>query len=703
MTTETTKKSRLDENNSPLSSQNNWTNTPISDKINTIRTRISDVYRKNFQKMVNTEKEILTEKEEFEKIQTFQNDFEKFETQLFYNFWIFVRVDNENKIILSEGLEKIPDKIIENNEEYQQILRQIQDFQKQAQQITEETGVPHGDSLPDFLSSKSIAYALKHNKKIFLSSIGLETFSEILQKNPQFLEYKDTIEKAYGVSFNEEMLDFLASKNQDFLFDYYDVFNINKDQKDKIFEFFQGKNIYEQMRIIERFWKKFWIISQEYAKPLITEKQWFTLLENNFEDYNLSDVESQELIEYCTDKSFLSKRYFSKNFLKKLSNKDIAVFIGKEISDEYVNILLEWKTQEEINQIIQEVYLNTSSIEKALILASHYNTKLQLKLNKKDYFYEKKFLHLFPDEDIYAILLSDASYYQRAEDGQIIELQREFTQEQLDFIKNTIISALLIGFTLTASSYATTPVAQQAYYDTFSFKVNGIVQYISDVTKKPFIANSRVYVPISTLSDLGIASVQWIPSNSGMPAELRITPAQSISEDKTAYYEQKLNELATQIAQKDVKIKELEASVKTLTDENTTLKNNSTPSSDDRDVRRQVSDLEYDVNRDRDFNRIDINGKTFDVSYTFSYRRDFDVSVYIKGLSTADLDDLKSSSSRSSRNLEYLVTDVSKEILRNSTFKNVDIYFNVCDSSNSNKVFATFDYKDSRLRGGISR
>ncbi len=36
--------------------------------------------------MVNTEKEILTEKEEFEKIQTFQNDFEKFETQLFYNF-----------------------------------------------------------------------------------------------------------------------------------------------------------------------------------------------------------------------------------------------------------------------------------------------------------------------------------------------------------------------------------------------------------------------------------------------------------------------------------------------------------------------------------------------------------------------------------------------------------------------------------------
>ncbi len=164
-----------------------------------------------------------------------------------------MRVDNENKIILSEGLEKIPDKIIENNEEYQQILRQIQDFQKQAQQITEETGVPHGDSLPDFLSSKSIAYALKHNKKIFLSSIGLETFSEILQKNPQFLEYKDTIEKAYGVSFNEEMLDFLASKNQDFLFDYYDVFNINKDQKDKIFEFFQGKNIYEQMRIIERF------------------------------------------------------------------------------------------------------------------------------------------------------------------------------------------------------------------------------------------------------------------------------------------------------------------------------------------------------------------------------------------------------------------------------------------------------------------
>ena len=228
--------------------------------------------------------------------------------------------------------------------------------------------------------------------------------------------------------------------------------------------------------------------------------------------------------------------------------------------------------------------------------------------------------------------------------------------------KKAIASSMLLGLLTVSSSYAAAPVAQQAYYDTFSFKVNGAIQYISDITKKPFIANSRVYVPISTLSDLGIAKVEWIPSNGGINAELRVTPATSQVEDKSTYYEQKLNELATESAQKDTKIKELEESVKKLTDENATLKKNGTTAdSSDRDVRKKVSDLEYDMNKDRFFSRINIGKGSFDVNLTFDYgRRSFDVKAYVKGLNTADLDYIKNESSRTVlRELERYAEDVA--------------------------------------------
>ena len=49
--------------------------------------------------------------------------------------------------------------------------------------------------------------------------------------------------------------------------------------------------------------------------------------------------------------------------------------------------------------------------------------------------------------------------------------------------KKAIVSSMLLGLLTVSSSYAAAPVAQQAYYDTFSFKVNGAIQYISDITK----------------------------------------------------------------------------------------------------------------------------------------------------------------------------------------------------------------------------
>lgn len=274
--------------------------------------------------------------------------------------------------------------------------------------------------------------------------------------------------------------------------------------------------------------------------------------------------------------------------------------------------------------------------------------------------------------------------------------------------KKAIVSSLLLGLLTAGHSHAATPVAQQAYYDTFSFKVNGLIQYISDITKKPFIANSRVYVPISTLSDLGIAKVEWIPSNGGISAELRVTPATSQVEDKSSYYEQKLNELATESAQKDTKIKELEDTVKKLTDENATLKKNNntttTADSSDREVRKKVSDLEYDLNKDRYFSRISIGKGTFDVNLTFDYgRRSFDVKAYVKGLNTADLDYIKNENSRTVyRELERYVENIVYEITKQDGFKNVNIYMVLYDSSNKDREIANFDYKNNDLRGSIT-
>ena len=275
---------------------------------------------------------------------------------------------------------------------------------------------------------------------------------------------------------------------------------------------------------------------------------------------------------------------------------------------------------------------------------------------------------------------------------------------KFNFFKNTVISALALGLLLTSSSYAANAVTQQAYYDAFTFRVNGVVPYISDMALKPFTANNRIYIPIATLRDLGIASVEWKDSVNGALGEVSITP---VNNDKSAYYEQKINELAIQIAQKDTKIKELEAKVKNLTDENTDLRkdsrNRSSRDYSDREIRNLVSDLEYDTNRDRNLSRVRINNKDFDVSYSFSYRRDFDINVYIKDLSSSDIEALRASNSRSIDELEYLLKDVSKEILRNNTFKNTDIYFRIYDSTSSSREIANYSYKDDRLRGNINR
>ena len=149
----------------------------------------------------------------------------------------------------------------------------------------------------------------------------------------------------------------------------------------------------------------------------------------------------------------------------------------------------------------------------------------------------------------------------------------------------------------------------------------------------------------------------------------------------------------------------MEESVKKLTDENATLKKNGTTAdSSDRDVRKKVSDLEYDMNKDRYFNRINIGKGTFDVNLTFDYgRRSFDVKVYVKGLNTADLDYIKNSNSSSAdREFKRYAENIAYEITKQDGFKNVDVYIVMYDSSNRDREIASYDYKDGRLRGDIT-
>ena len=192
-------------------------------------------------------------------------------------------------------------------------------------------------------------------------------------------------------------------------------------------------------------------------------------------------------------------------------------------------------------------------------------------------------------------------------------------------------------------------------------------------------------------------------------AELRVTPAGNTNSnnevDKIAYYEQKFNELSTQIAQKDAKIKELEEANKKLTEEKSTYNKKDSKDiadSDDRNVKKQVSDLQYDMNKDRDFNRLSIGKSYLDVSYEFNFRRSsFEVKAYVKGLTSDDLKTIKESSS-AKRDIENLLDDVADNITDAKGFSNVNVYLTMYDSSNGDREIANYDYKDGRLRGSIT-
>ncbi|MDO4721616.1 MAG: hypothetical protein Q4A78_13195 [Peptostreptococcaceae bacterium] len=140
--------------------------------------------------------------------------------------------------------------------------------------------------------------------------------------------------------------------------------------------------------------------------------------------------------------------------------------------------------------------------------------------------------------------------------------------------KKLAVTATLIA-TLAAGSfaYAATAVKQDAYYGTFRFLVNGNEQMISDPALRPFIANNRVYVPIGTLNNLGIANAQWTGASGGAQAVLNVTPkGSSVDPAQITGLQTQISNLTATVSAKDAEILKVNNELKTITEENKKLK-----------------------------------------------------------------------------------------------------------------------------------
>lgn len=151
--------------------------------------------------------------------------------------------------------------------------------------------------------------------------------------------------------------------------------------------------------------------------------------------------------------------------------------------------------------------------------------------------------------------------------------------------KLAVVAALITTMATGSLVYAASVVKQDAYYDTFRFLVNGNEQVITDVALKPFIANSRVYVPMATLNGLGIANAQWTPASNGVSAVLNVTPKASATDPaQIVGLQTQISNLAANVSAKDAEIRKLNEENKSLKEELQKLKdeakkNSSTSSS----------------------------------------------------------------------------------------------------------------------------
>ena len=272
-----------------------------------------------------------------------------------------------------------------------------------------------------------------------------------------------------------------------------------------------------------------------------------------------------------------------------------------------------------------------------------------------------------------------------------------FSSKKKIAIIGTMLTTMLAG----TIAYAAAPIKQDAYYDTFKLVVNGSEQFISDTALKPFIANSRVYVPISTLQNLGIANVQWTPAATGQAASLSVSPKGGTASGEVALYQQQLAALNTQLQAKESEITTLKADKTKLEAEVDKLKNSSSSSSGDRST-KDLQALEDILNDDRDFEEFYVDSTIRDIGFTYEvdeYRGDVEINMYpTTEITSSILSTLKTESV--ARAFDSFIEDIGEEAERK--FKNSDVIINLYDDRERNRPseIHSFDY-DGRLRDTI--
>ena len=269
-----------------------------------------------------------------------------------------------------------------------------------------------------------------------------------------------------------------------------------------------------------------------------------------------------------------------------------------------------------------------------------------------------------------------------------------FSSKKKLAIIGTMLTTMLAG----TIAYAAAPIKQDAYYDTFKLVVNGSEQFISDTALKPFIANSRVYVPIATLQNLGIANVQWTPAASGQAASLAVSPKGGTASGEVALYQQQLAALNTQLQSKDSEITTLKADKARLEAEIDKLKQSSSTSGDISS--KDLTALEDSLNDDRDFNRYSGPTGVGTLYFDFEvdeYRGDIEIDMYIDSkLDSTALNALKDDY----RDFDDFIEEIAEEAVR--TFKNSDITIKVYNGTARSNPSSIVEYEyDGRLRDSI--
>lgn len=285
-------------------------------------------------------------------------------------------------------------------------------------------------------------------------------------------------------------------------------------------------------------------------------------------------------------------------------------------------------------------------------------------------------------------------------------------------LQKFLTSLLITAFCLTAAtniSNAEKVVNQKAYYDTFVFYVNGTAPVINDYALKPFIANNRTYIPIRTLSDLGICNIKWTPGQGGLPATLSVLPSggtsngQSIDDLKATNealaqdnknLQNRINELSKTNTDLEKQIEELKKKVSDSEKKNDKKDNKKGDSKyrdpKDRETDNLVRDLERTLD-DRYYSRIELDREMYNVDYDVRYKRGFTIDMVIDKMNLQALVYLNNNE----RRLEYLLEDIGKEVSKN--FADTYIDFTIYNGDLNNKI-GTYNYeidKNGESRYGI--